>query len=107
MRTENKNGILTDYVKVGEEERNLVDVYSELRDLIKKHVCTKKDRIKADQLLMAIYFPLFLNTNSKENPFENRIKFLEDNAFADRAKRIELENKLEDLTNKIIRLEHE
>lgn len=29
--------------------------------------------------------------------FESKIKFLEDNAFADRAKRIELENKVEEL----------
>lgn len=45
------------------------------------------------------------SSSAIQNTYESRIKLLEDNAFSDRAKRIELENKIEELEKYVKQLE--
>jgi hypothetical protein len=111
MRTVNNNGIITTYVNVKGKEVELYKVYSELRELLKIHIDDEDVYNKADDLLMAIYFPLTMAETKKETSIQfnclnevvslwDKIKFLENNAFTDRVRIGELENRIEKLEDK-------
>ena len=67
-----------------------------------KRVSLWKDTIGVRESI----FDKLLQIGKRVTCLESRIKLLEDNAFSDRAKIGVLENKVEELTNEIIRLKN-
>jgi hypothetical protein len=95
MRTIKENGITKHFVFIGEdEEKQLHEVYSELLNIFDDYINEPKVLDRAKDLLTAMYMPTVMLSAQLDGSLDSRIKFLEDNAFQDRARIITLEEKV-------------